>query len=105
MDDKKFDDLTIHMTILPEAHKWPSPDYAHWQRLHALADEARSRVAKAFAALDEIDHNPDLTVGAMLCRVVRLQFRLQTIYEPMSAYRVLAGDPLVGHPRAACPRT
>jgi hypothetical protein len=61
MDDKKFDDLKIRMTILPEAHKWPPPDYTHWERLHAVADEVRSRVAKAFAALDEIDHNPDLS--------------------------------------------
>jgi hypothetical protein len=61
MDDKKFDDLKIHMTILPEAHKWPTPDYTHWEKLHSVANEARSRVAKAFAALDEVDRNPDLT--------------------------------------------
>lgn len=61
MQDKEYNKLKIHMTILPELHKWPPPDHAHWQRLHALADEARSRVTKAFTAMDEIDHNPDLT--------------------------------------------
>jgi hypothetical protein len=63
MDDKKFDDLKINMTILPEVHKWPAPDYTHWQRLHAVANEARSRVAKAFAALDEIDQDAKLTTA------------------------------------------
>ena len=72
MDDKKFDDLKIHMTILPEAHKWPAPDYTHWERLHAVANEARSRVAKAFAALDEIDHNPDLTAEGKAKERVKL---------------------------------
>jgi hypothetical protein len=41
MKDEQFKDLRVHMTILPESHKWPAPDYTHWQKLHSLADEAR----------------------------------------------------------------
>jgi hypothetical protein len=61
MQDKEYNKLKIHMTIMPESHKWPPPNYTHWEKLHRLADEARELVAKAFKAMDEIDHNPDLS--------------------------------------------
>jgi hypothetical protein len=48
------------MTIIPQQVKWPAPDLVHWQRLHAVADEARERVSKVYARMDEIDRNPDL---------------------------------------------
>jgi hypothetical protein len=47
MDDKKFSELELRMAIVPQQSKWPAPEYLHWQRLHAVADEARERVAKA----------------------------------------------------------
>jgi hypothetical protein len=61
MDDKSFDELKLKMTIVPEQARWPEPKFTHWEKLHSVANEARSRVAKAYAALDEIDRNPDLT--------------------------------------------
>jgi hypothetical protein len=33
----------------------------HWQKLHASADEARERIAQAWAAMDEIEKNGDLS--------------------------------------------
>ena len=33
----------------------------HWQRLHAVADEARERVSNAYMLMDEIDRNADLS--------------------------------------------
>jgi hypothetical protein len=33
----------------------------HWQRLHAVADEARERVSKAYVQMEEIDRNADLS--------------------------------------------
>jgi hypothetical protein len=39
----------------------PAPDFVHWQRLHAVADEARERVNKLCAQMDESDRNPDFS--------------------------------------------
>jgi hypothetical protein len=61
MDDKKFDELKLRMTIVPGQARWPEPKYIHWEKLHAVADEARDRVAKAWAAMDEIDADRDLS--------------------------------------------
>jgi hypothetical protein len=56
-----FDELKLRATIVPEQVRWPAPDFVHWQRLHAVADEARDRVTKAWAAMDEIDADGDLS--------------------------------------------
>ena len=61
MDDKTFNNLKLNVTVIPESHQWPPPTYMQWQRLHAVADEARERVAKALASLDEVDADRDLT--------------------------------------------
>jgi hypothetical protein len=61
MDDKAFDELKMRMTIIPQQVRWPAPDCVHWQRLHAVADEARECVSKACAQMDEIDRNPNLS--------------------------------------------
>jgi hypothetical protein len=61
MEDKQFDDLKLRMAITPQQAKWPEPRFNHWEKLHAVPDEARRRVAKAFAAMSEVDNNPDLT--------------------------------------------
>ena len=61
MDDKSFEDLKLRMTIVPGQVRWPAPEYLHWQRLHEAVNEARERVSKAYAQMDEIDRNADLS--------------------------------------------
>jgi hypothetical protein len=61
MNDKEFSDLHLRATIVPQQASWPAADYLHWQRLHAVADEARERVSKAYALMEEIDQNADLS--------------------------------------------
>ena len=61
MDDKSFEDLKLRMTIVPGQARWPAPESLHWQRLHEVVDEARERVSKAYALMDEIDRNADLS--------------------------------------------
>jgi hypothetical protein len=61
MNDKEFSELKLRMAIVPQQARWPAPEFVHWQRLHAVADEARERVSKACAQMDEIDRNPDLS--------------------------------------------
>jgi hypothetical protein len=61
MDDKAFDELKMRMAIVPQQARWPAPEFVHWQRLHAVADEARERVSKACAEMDAIDRAPGLS--------------------------------------------
>ena len=61
MDDKSFEDLKLRMTIVPRQARWPAPEHVHWQRLHEVVDEARERVSKAYAQMDEIDRDADLS--------------------------------------------
>ena len=61
MKDEEYNDLKLRMTIVPGQARWPAPEYLHWQRLHEAADEARERVSKAYALMDEIDRNADLS--------------------------------------------
>lgn len=61
MDDKAFDELKLKMAIAPGQARWPEPKYFHWQKLHAVPDEARQRVNQALAAMDAVDANPDLS--------------------------------------------
>ena len=75
MDDKAFDELQLRMTIVPQQARWPAPDFVHWQRLHAVADEARERVSKACAQMDEIDRNPDLSREGKSASAVRLRLK------------------------------
>jgi hypothetical protein len=61
MSDKEFSELELRMMIVPHQVTWPAPDYLHWQRLHAAANEARERVSKAYMQMGEIDRNADLS--------------------------------------------
>ena len=61
MNDAELSELRLRATIVPQQVRWPAPEYLHWQKLHAVADEARGRVSKAYALMDEIDRNPDLS--------------------------------------------
>lgn len=60
MDDKAFDELRIRATVAPQAEQWPD-DLLHFQRMKAVITEARERVSKAYAHMDEIDRNADLS--------------------------------------------
>jgi hypothetical protein len=62
MDDKDFAELQLRATIVPQQARWPEPKYTHWQKLHAVPDEARQRVAKAYAAMDAVDKDQNLSV-------------------------------------------
>ena len=61
MDDAKFNELTLKMSITPQQVRWPAPENLHWQRLHEAANEARDRVSKAHMQMDEIDRQRDLS--------------------------------------------
>ena len=61
MSDKEFAELELRATICPVQCQWPKPEYVVWQKLHEAANEARARVSKACAQMDEIDRNPDLS--------------------------------------------
>ena len=61
MNDTEFSELELRATIVPQQARWPAPEYVHWQRLHAAADEARERVRKAHKQMVEIDRNADLS--------------------------------------------
>jgi hypothetical protein len=47
--------------IVPQQARWPAPEYVHWQRLHAVPDEARERVSRFHKLVYEIDRNTDLS--------------------------------------------
>ena len=61
MNDRDFSDLQLRMQIIPQQTRWPAPDLVHWQRLHAVADEARECVSQTYVQMDEIDRNADLS--------------------------------------------
>ena len=61
MNEKDFFELELRAQIVPQQARWPAPEHVHWQRLHAVADEARERVSNAYMLMDEIDRNADLS--------------------------------------------
>ena len=61
MNDKEFSELHLRVTILPTQARWPAATFLHWQSLHAVADEARERVSQAYALMDAIDRNANLS--------------------------------------------
>jgi hypothetical protein len=54
MNDKEFFELQLRATIVPQQVSWPAPENLHWQRLHEAVNEARERMSKAYAQMDEI---------------------------------------------------
>jgi hypothetical protein len=60
MNDKEFLELHLKMTIGARQGRWPQ-EPVHWRKLHAVVDEARARVGRAYAAMDEIDRNANLS--------------------------------------------
>ena len=61
MNDKEYAELKLRAMIVPKQASWPAPEYVHWQRLHEAANEARERVRRLYAAIDEIDSDTDLS--------------------------------------------
>jgi hypothetical protein len=61
MSDKEFAELELRITICPSQCGWPKPENIIWQKLHAVPNEARERVSKVYAQMDEIDGNADLS--------------------------------------------
>lgn len=61
MNDNDYNELKLRAQIVPEQSRWSAPEYVHWQKLHAAADEARDRVGQAFALMDAIDADADLS--------------------------------------------
>ena len=61
MDDTEFAQLQLRATICPHQARWPAPELLHWQKLHAVANEARERVSRAYMQMDEIDRKADLS--------------------------------------------
>jgi hypothetical protein len=58
LSDEEWADLQLRISICPHQPSWPT-EGAHWRRLHEVAHDARERVHKAYAAMDEIDSNAD----------------------------------------------
>ena len=61
MDDTEFAQLQLRATICPHQARWPAPELLHWQKLHAVANEARERVSKFYTLADGIDRNAALS--------------------------------------------
>ena len=61
MSDKEFTELELRVTICPGQCGWPKSTCGQWQRLHAVPTEARERVSKVYAHMDEIDGNAALS--------------------------------------------
>jgi hypothetical protein len=61
MSDKEFTELELRATICPGQCEWPKPENIIWQKLHDVPNEARERVSKVYAQMDEIDGNADLS--------------------------------------------
>jgi hypothetical protein len=61
MSEREFAELELRATICPGQCEWPKSEYVHWQKLHAAGNEARARVSKAYAQVDETDRNTDLS--------------------------------------------
>jgi hypothetical protein len=61
LSDKEFAELELRATICPGQCEWPKPEHVHWQRLHAVPNEARERVNKAYTRMDEIYSNAELS--------------------------------------------
>jgi hypothetical protein len=59
MDDKTFRELELK-TICPNADQWPT-EYMHQKTLFAAANEARAFLRDAYAKLDAVDANRDLS--------------------------------------------
>jgi hypothetical protein len=72
-NDKEFSELELRMTIAPHQVRWPAPEYLHWQRLHEAVNEARERVSKAYAQMDEVDQDAGLPAPANTASAVRLR--------------------------------
>jgi hypothetical protein len=51
----------LRATICPGQCEWPKPEYVHWQKLPEAVNEARERVRKAYAQMDEIDCKAELS--------------------------------------------
>jgi hypothetical protein len=61
MSDREFRELELKVLIVPGQCEWPKLEYGHWQKLHQAANEARERVSKTYAQMDEIDGNAKLS--------------------------------------------
>ena len=99
MDDKAFDELKMRMAIVPEQARWPAPDFVHWQRLHAVADEARERVSKAYAQMDEIDRNADLSREGKERQRRKVRLKRLPTSRPRKRWRVRVRSLSLGWPR------
>lgn len=62
MEDKAYQDLKLKATLMPEATRWREmPVVDHWQKLQRVEAEAHDRVARAYAALDAINADGNLS--------------------------------------------
>jgi hypothetical protein len=61
MIEKEFAELELRMQVVPQQARWPKPEFVHWQQLHGVAEEARSRLRKSYAEMDDIDRNVDFS--------------------------------------------
>jgi hypothetical protein len=61
MNDKEYAELKLRAMIVPHQVRWPAPQLLHWQKLHAVANEARERVSRAHTRMDEVDRNADFS--------------------------------------------
>jgi hypothetical protein len=57
LSDQEWAELQLRVSICPHQPSWPT-EHVHWQKLHAVPNEARERVSRAHASMDEIDSDP-----------------------------------------------
>ena len=86
MDDKDFQVLELKAMICPQQSRWPAPNVevsrnandtftmrgGVWPKLHAVVDEARDRMSKAWIAMDETDADKDLSNEGQVRKKKRL---------------------------------
>jgi hypothetical protein len=75
LSDQEWADLQLKASICPHQPSWPT-EQVHWRRLHEVANGARERVRRAYAAMDEIDNDAAFTVKTRSISAVRLLHKL-----------------------------
>jgi hypothetical protein len=61
LSDEEFAEVELRATICTGQCEWPKPEDGYSRMLHQSANEARERVRRAVAAIDEIDSNATIS--------------------------------------------
>jgi hypothetical protein len=98
MNDEQLTELQLQAEIMPQAARWPAPAVdvsimgdtpsmrgLVWAKLHAVPREARERVAQAWAGMDSIDADVDLSVEGKIRRKKQYAIEVLADFEKSKA--------------------